>query len=229
MSLSYRLNPVVRNYEIDSYEMVFNRFELLQHLLADFGIYIVGNAVDYAKAPYRAFRLQLLLVSESIVPLCQLLRIPSFILKVELYCRKVSSAIVTDISILKSVLSRPSSIEALSYLHGWFANRHLRKEKKAERVAKRALRVVDSDDDDDVTIATLIKRRTGFSTSCVSVSGDLLLSPPLIRKPISLSAPSKNVLKRDYHFLDDSEDVLFEKHSGSFVIIFWLSFDFHFF
>jgi hypothetical protein len=66
MSLSYRLNPFVRNNEIDSYE-------LFQHLLDDNGIYILGNAVDYAKGPYRAFRVQLLLLPETQVPLCRLL------------------------------------------------------------------------------------------------------------------------------------------------------------
>lgn len=280
MSLSYRSKPFVRNNQTDSYEMVFDRVDLLQHLLDDYGIYIIGNPVDYAKGPYRAFRVHLLLVPEVHVPLCRLLCIPTFILKVEQYCRKVSSAIVTDISILNSVLSRPSSIASLSYLHVRFANRHLKKEKEAHRVAKKAFRDDDSDDDvtigtlikrrsflsvsecgqlkkktkdqrvakkafgdydsdDDVTIATLIKRRTilsvsesggevsGASTSFDFISRDKLVSPSLKRKPLSLSAPRKKVLISEHHFLDASEDVLFEKHSGSSLYPF--CFDFVFF
>jgi hypothetical protein len=53
--------------------MVFKRVELLQRLLDDNGVYVVGDAVDYKKGPFRAFRLQLLLVPADPIFLCEMI------------------------------------------------------------------------------------------------------------------------------------------------------------
>lgn len=135
-SLTYRDFPPFRNDPIDSFSMVFIRQTLYDNLIGDFGSAIVGARFDIQKGEYQAFSVSLSKISDTYVPICQLLCVATFTLKVELYCRKIYTAFVLDRSILLSVWALDTSISCYAYLDAKYAGRKLRKEKLAARLSR---------------------------------------------------------------------------------------------
>jgi hypothetical protein len=197
MSLIYR-DPIVRRNKIDDYTMVFIRNELLQFLLLDYGIAVPGERFDISKGHFQQFRVHLLLVDEINVPICQLLCIASFLLKVEIYCRSKLSAIVTNITIVDSVNAIRENRNILQILHAKYAARNIRKEKFAQRAINKCARIAASksenfqmDVKDDSNLFPKSKRIKSYHHYTDSDS-DVFETPPksaTLNKPFCIAGP----------------------------------------
>jgi hypothetical protein len=173
MSLVYKV-ATVRRVQIDGYDMVFDRYLLLQLLLDDFGLAILGERFNIIKGHYRLFRVDLLLVNDRYVPITQCLCIPSFSLKVKKYCRLQLSAIIQNRAILQSVLSTDNHRTTLAYLLAEFAEQDLRKVKPEDRAARRL--------DKAIKLVSSSAKKLG-SQGLVPSSTDLQSRPIMLHTP----------------------------------------------